>query len=413
MNLDRTMAVGEVFRYTKPNGKDLLAHPHRNFWALQSGQSPRVMLESGINATKDVIGPDGSRMPLLALRSSPGKAGSHWTPWHDEFDLVGGKIRYFGDHRVDTLKQLGETPGDRRLETTWRSHRAASEAIRRSAPPILVFKTVTGQTAAGPHEKGFVEFVGLAVMTDLRVIEQRDAPTGRHFTNYVTELALLELGGDDRLSWEWLDARRDPSLSNAETLAFAPDAWQAWVRLGTTALPASIRHRDVDEAAPRRAVIDEQWPTVSTEVDPFTFPWVAARAVEQLLGVDRTRMLAGIERSGSVTFRGIHRLGAGAASASLRVVAVAARGRRPALEAASRLVRDLQPGQIGVITTPAELTTEDITSLKAPGSTLIVLSGETFAAQVMRMAEQSFDGDVSRLEPHLAVADSAEPAHLG
>lgn len=409
---DRSMTIGEVLRYTKPSAQDTLTHSYRNFWELQSRGLPLVQLERGINSPEKVPAPDGARMPVLALRSSPDKAGSVLTPWHDEFDLDRGMVRYFGEHRVDKDEELGRPIGDQRLETSWQSHRATSEALRAAAPPILVFRTVTGQTTSGPRAKGFVEFVGLAVMTDLREIEQRDPISSRHFPNYLTELALLDLGPYARLSWEWIDARRNRSMTSVDALELAPEAWRSWVRLGRTALPAQTRVEgmaDTDpvpsmpSAAPERVA---QPPGVR-----LPFAWVAARAVESLLGLDRTRMLTGAERNGVVEFRGTHRLGVGGASAPLRVVAVAARAPQAALEAARSLMAQLGAGQVGVLVTPAPLPESELAPLRRPGSPLVVLHGDSLRSQVLQIAEASFDGDLSRMdagEPESPLAGGAQ-----
>lgn len=399
MSHDRSMTIGEVMRYTKPNAQDTMTHPYRNFWDLQSRDLALVQLERGINSPKAVPAPDGTRMPVLALRSSPDKAGSDLTPWHDEFDLDRGVVRYFGEHRVDKQEELGASVGDQRLETAWKSHRATSESLRAAAPPILVFRTATGQTSSGPRAKGFVEFVGLAVMTDLRPIEQRDPISSRHFPNYLTELTLLDLGRDARLSWEWIDARRNRSMTAVEALELAPEAWRSWVRLGRTALPAERRSEGaaaLDPVSLMRSVATERLTQPPGERLPFA--WVAARAVEGLLGLDRTRMLTGGERNGLVEFRGTHRLGKGAASAPLRVVAVAARTAQAAVQAARSLVDALGAGQVGVLVTPASLSESQLATLRRQGSPLIVLDGDCFRSQVLQIAEASFDGDVRRMD---------------
>lgn len=396
---DRSMTIGEVLRYTKPNAQDTLTHTYRNFWRLQSRGLPLVQLERGINSPADVTGPDSTRMPVLALRSSPDKAGSVLTPWHDVFDLTRGTVRYFGEHRVDKDEELGEAIGDQRLEAVWRSHRATSEALRADAPPILVFRTVTGHTTSGPRAKGFVEFVGLAVMTELRAIEQRDPISSRHFPNYVTELTLLDLGPDASLSWEWIDARRDRSMTSVDTLEFAPEAWRSWVRLGRTALPTTSLIVDTAQPDPVSSMRSgAPGRTAPPAGGRLPFAWVAARAVEGLLGLDRTRMLTGSERNGIVEFRGTHRLGVGGASAPLRVVGVAAREQQTALRAAQSLAADLATGQVGVLATPSYLSEPDLATLRRPGSPLVVLHGDSFRSQVLQIAEASFDGDLSRME---------------
>ena len=74
-----------------------------NYHALTAPDvsQPRLILESGINLTAPVEGPDGPRRPVISLRSTPWNAGGVINPWHDEYDLDHGHIRYFGDHKVD------------------------------------------------------------------------------------------------------------------------------------------------------------------------------------------------------------------------------------------------------------------------------------------------------------------------
>src|SRR5215207_11566250 len=101
---DRTIAVHEILRYTKPNAVDRLTHPHRNYWGVQRDpadqEAANVLQEAGINAPKLVSSPDGMRMPVLSLRSTPMKSGTVETPWDDRYRMAEGEIRYHGDHKV-------------------------------------------------------------------------------------------------------------------------------------------------------------------------------------------------------------------------------------------------------------------------------------------------------------------------
>ncbi len=130
----------------------------------------------------------------------------------------------------------------------------------------------------------------------------------------------------------------------------------------------------------------------------LSFAWVAARAVESLLGLDRTRMLTGGERDGVVEFRGTHRIVVGGASAPLRVVAVVARAPEAALEAARSRMAHLGAGQLGVLVTPAYLPESELAPLRRPGSPQVVLHGDSLRSQVLQIAEASFDGDLSRMD---------------
>ncbi|MFI9211563.1 hypothetical protein ACIGW7_26000 [Streptomyces sp. NPDC053253] len=73
---------------------------------------PQIQLSKGINPTARITAPDGRRRPCILIRSSPWKAGTAETPWHDVFDLDNGRIRYFGDHRADHTVPVGTTQGN-------------------------------------------------------------------------------------------------------------------------------------------------------------------------------------------------------------------------------------------------------------------------------------------------------------
>lgn len=244
---DRTIAVHEILRYTKPKAVDRLTHPYRNYWGIQRDpadpSAPNVLQEAGINAPAPLQATEGWRLPLLSLRSTPMKAGTIETPWDDDYRLGVGEIRYHGDHKVTSIVSLGETTGNRRLLDVWARHRSTSAAGRWAAAPVLVFRTVGVTTGQGYREKGFIEFCGLVVIEDLTEEVLRDPTTGREFPNYVADLAVLSLGPSDRLDWRWIDARRKPWLTLDQTLEHAPESWKQWIEEGSAALPR-VRRRE-------------------------------------------------------------------------------------------------------------------------------------------------------------------------
>lgn len=180
--MNRSITVHEVLRYTKLNAVDRLVHPYRNYWTVQRNPADpgarSLQLEAGINAPGGVTTPDGDRLPVLLLRSSPSKVGTMVTPWEDQYRLDEGRITYHGDHKVTSRVALGETRGNRRLLDVWAQHRSTSVVMRASAPPILAFRTATLQTPHGSRPKGFVEFCGLC--GDRRPLRDRsDRPDDR------------------------------------------------------------------------------------------------------------------------------------------------------------------------------------------------------------------------------------------
>ncbi|MCU1689454.1 MAG: hypothetical protein JWN20_1382, partial [Jatrophihabitantaceae bacterium] len=125
----------------------------------------RLMLEAGINAVAHVNAPDGRRRPVVAIRSSPWKAGQESNPWHDEFDLDHGHVRYYGDHKPTTIGDVGATAGNRALMELWRTHSGTSRDDRANAAPLVIFRSQTVTSPEGRQiPKGHVEFCGAAVI---------------------------------------------------------------------------------------------------------------------------------------------------------------------------------------------------------------------------------------------------------
>ena len=104
----------EIFRYPKPFTPVPELDGRPNFFAATSAEAlPKLLLESGINAPRLTQAIDGPRRGAVLIRSSPWKAGSASTPWHDVFDLNNGHVRYFGDHKAVSKQPLGSTPGNK------------------------------------------------------------------------------------------------------------------------------------------------------------------------------------------------------------------------------------------------------------------------------------------------------------
>lgn len=118
---------------------------------------PRLMLEAGINLTTHTRAPGGDRRPLISLRSSPWKAGHVTNPWHDEFDLDHGHIRYYGDHKPTTIGLPGATTGNRALLDAWPLHAGTTVADRHHAAPLLVYRSVTVARGGRTLVKGHIE----------------------------------------------------------------------------------------------------------------------------------------------------------------------------------------------------------------------------------------------------------------
>lgn len=239
----RTLRVGEIYRYAKssPIVDPVLDGRPNYHHATTRPTLAKLMLEAGINYSANTNAADGERRPVIGLRSSPWKAGQESNPWHDEFDIDHGHIRYYGDHKPTTVGLPGATAGNRSLLDEWRLHAATDPADRARAAPLLVWRSSTVVVGGERKVKGYVEFCGLAVIDRLEYVMQRDPATGRSFPNVVLDLAVLELPHDE-LDVRFIDDRRDGTLTSEQSLRHAPESWRKWVRQGRVALPR-VRRR--------------------------------------------------------------------------------------------------------------------------------------------------------------------------
>ncbi len=177
----RTLRVGEIYRYAKSSTiVDPVLDGHPNYHhATTRPTLAKLMLESSINCSATIRAADGTRRPVIGLRSSPWKAGQVSNPWHDEFDIDHGHIRYYGDHKPTSIGIPGATAGNRALLEEWRMHAATDVADRARAAPLLVWRSSTVAVGGERKVKGYVEFCALAVIDRLEYVMQRDPVTGR------------------------------------------------------------------------------------------------------------------------------------------------------------------------------------------------------------------------------------------
>ncbi|MER6335470.1 HNH endonuclease [Streptomyces tendae] len=248
--MESHLRVGEVLRSAQNRDPSIpVIDGYRNIHHVTASSTlAQIQLSKGINPVAKVRAPGGRRRPAVLIRSSPWKAGTAETPWHDVFDLDNGHVRYFGDHRVDHTVPVGSTQGNAVLLEAFAEHQAPAPEQRALAVPLLLFAAVTRNKTP----KGYVKFCGVAVIERVEQIEQESK--GQPFPNYRYDLAVLDLRAeDDQVDWAWIEARGNPSLSASDALERAPRAWRQWVRHGRPALPDLRRQtvRSEGTSAPR------------------------------------------------------------------------------------------------------------------------------------------------------------------
>jgi hypothetical protein len=231
------MKLFELYRYSKPSpGPDVeFIEGYRNIfnatrWPNWPGlaNAGRVQLDHGIDSVTKIRAIDGPRRPAILIASKPHRAGSDWTPWHDELNPEVGHVRYYGDNKATLGPTPLDPPGNRAVMAEFPLHRGASRLERLRAAPFLFFESLVHEGRA----KGFWRFIGYGVVERAQLTTQIDRQN-RWFVNYVFDCVLFDLAADGlQLPWDWIAASRDPTKSLEECFVLAPRSWQEWVEHG-------------------------------------------------------------------------------------------------------------------------------------------------------------------------------------
>jgi hypothetical protein len=403
------MRLSSIYRYARgASATDAVIDGFPNFYyPTVESDGTRLLLESGINVPKAVSAIDGERRPVIALRSSPWKAGGESTPWHDAFELDHGHVRYFGDHKVDTVGPVGTTRGNEALYKASLQHQANTPSERAASPPIMLFRAVT---VAG-KVKGYVEFCGVAVVERVETIVQRDPKSSSSFANYVFDLAILSTAAESEvIDWRWIDDRRNPALPLADTLRFAPRAWRDWLVGGVTVLPRVRRRvanaRLLSDADQRPPVGSAEETTLKQLYSFFdgkktAFEALAAKVAGNVLGGNGGRYQEGWLTRGSgdggADFVGRLDVGIGQAMTSLVVLGQAKcvlLHSSVSAEQLARVVARLRRGWIGVYVTTGVFSRPAQIEMNDDKYPIVLIDGRTLAETVRRLAMESHGGNL-------------------
>jgi hypothetical protein len=234
------MRIGEIFRYPNDVSENKMVDDLPNWYfetrAPEGKNWNAVKLDRGINSSA-VLAHSTQGVPYIAIRSSPHRFGSATTPWEDIHRPDQGYSRYFGDNKPG-LRSANEAQGNGRMLESF-ILQSGSKEDRLRAPPILVFEA----TPYGGRIKGQIIFHGIGVITKAELVVQRDPKSILTFSNYVFDIALLDLSNENEsLNWAWINSRRDPLISADESLKLAPSSWKRWISLGTGGIPRLRRN---------------------------------------------------------------------------------------------------------------------------------------------------------------------------
>lgn len=422
--------MGETVRYARTSSLEALYEGYLNFHHLSRSpreNDPRIIMEGGINRVAELSAIDSVRRPVIVIRSSPWKAGSEDTPWHDEFDLDHGHIRYFGDHKVTTLGPVGTTAGNKALLDAWRLHSATSAEDRALAPPLMVFAARSEIVDGRRVEKGYLDFAGVCVIERLEFVVQRDPGTGKTFPNLATDLVVLKLDDNDEVDWRWIDDRRDAALSGVESHRHAPGSWRTWVQRGRVALP-SIRRRVISSRVLSKG---DQLPTrgsaesaVLQDVYRFfdgrkhAFELLASRVAASVLngqgGNYSEKWLTKSGGDGGMDFVGRLEVGQGVGSSPL-VVLGQAKCIKPdtsvSPDQVARLVARLRRGWVGVFVTTGVFSQQAQIEIVDDAYPVVLISGGRLASVIRKIVHESYDGNLARFLDEIAEAYPATVTH--
>lgn len=343
------------------------------------------------------------RRPAITLFSNPFVENKRETPWVDYIDPDRGIAVYFGDAKSTTDSAL--TGHNRIIWDEW--PRYADQVDRAIAAPVLVFRQVYHCGSQSGHR----EFCGFGVPLRLEVVSLPEPGTGKAFTNIRLEVALLGLTDDDEeMDWDWIDDRRDPSLSNANANRKAPTSWAKWVGGGEPALAGLrrdvVRHRILsrDDQVPTvgsvdRRALDAFYTTLKDNPHDFELAamWFAGRSLGELFRpswVTRRSGDGGYDFVGRLEFS--HRIGPkgivviGEAKLKNPELAVSARE-------LARLAARLQRGWLGVFVTTGAYQPAAQRELIDDGYPVLLMNGEDVAQALRQYAIQSEEGDFGRV----------------
>jgi len=232
------LKIREIFRYGRPytSSPAIIDSYPNHFFTTNFPNSNLVLLESGINPIAEVKQKDINRRPAILIRSSPHKIGSETTPWQDVFDVDNGHIRYYGDNKTPGTEPALAT-GNKVLLEAFKIYNDPER--RHLSVPLIFYKAVSRNNKA----KGYLEFNGFGIIKGVELVTQYDRKLDRTFSNFVFNFHVFSLAADkEEFNWDWINDRRNKTLSHEETLRYAPASWKEWIKKGNSALE-KIRRR--------------------------------------------------------------------------------------------------------------------------------------------------------------------------
>lgn len=415
MSSVRKLFIEEALWKPRENELDATWSGHRNIWPVTDAKDGTHLRQSaGINPIAQLRAGEGKgRIPAVAIFIKP-EGERHSLPWLDEVDLDSGFIRYFGDNRPEKYKRPEETEGNAALLKQLDLYSSDQIGDRKRASPILFFRNL-GSSEGTP----FTQFLGFGLIRAAHRLTQ--IHRRRTFSNFAYQCVLFRGSEDERgqehLEVDWIDARRDSTISDESANTLAPTAWRKWIQLGSAALDDRSVRRYVDRA--HRLLKSEQLPvadspmaqTLETVYHRYDdnakhgFQALAALATQHVLSPGGTAYYRGwvtpIGPDGGVDFVQRIDLGVGLSRVPL-VILGQAKCKEPwrsgvSAEELARVVARLRRGWIGAYVTTSYYTDSAQRELVLDEYPVALLSGIHVAKAVEALRDQHGFATLTRL----------------
>ena len=247
--------IGEIYRYSNQN-RDINNPPQfvddlPNFFyeTFSEDTKSTITFQKGIHNIASVKTNDGQeRIPAIIISSSPHKAMTDMTPWEDDFNPDYGHIKYYGDNKSPETS-AEQSPGNKLLLDAFLRYSSPNMQERLNyGIPLIFLKRVEYDG----RKKGNLMFQGFGIIESVSLITQFNPKLKvPYFSNYVFDMCVFSMNKEnENFSWDWINARRNPKLSNEETNKLAPASWRQWVKEGSTSLYKVRRNISVPKIIP-------------------------------------------------------------------------------------------------------------------------------------------------------------------
>lgn len=230
------LKIGTIYRMPNPQQKEKpQVDGLDNFYYESNTPDVGFAFQRGIHNVQIVTTAGGEkRCPLIIISSTPRKAGSEDTPWHDRYDPDHGYVKYYGDNKYkDTSCRPEDAYGNRILLDLLKYYENDDETERtRNAVPVIFFEKCTYEGRA----KGNAIFHGFGILESAELVTQYDHKH-RYFANYLFNFCIFSLAGDnEQFDWRWIQDRCNPAIESSDSLRYAPASWKRWIKEGNDSL---------------------------------------------------------------------------------------------------------------------------------------------------------------------------------